>query len=550
MKIQANKAGTMKKHLVMAVVPLLAIGCGKDPTDANGDGVADGIHDPNNVSVVAPATPKGTVSGQVLDSRYAPLDGVTVSMTIGSSAQAKTAATDSTGNFVFADVPGGAQVLLTFTRNGFAPLRTSATVPSTAGNVPLNNGNANIGAVILGSSDSSVKFGLIGPNGRPAAQAKATLSIDTAGRIVSSNAGGANSTVVVESESGADGIVTFDKVPSPNEMDRLGSSYRLVVNATDSNGDGLIDTGGIVRNFSGADIATGSYGYVHPLELPYAYDPNQGLAISYSSLRSFSGGSYRPQFNLVKPGDSLYFSFNQPIQPASLVVQMTDEYGRELLSVNKALSMGNTVLTVTPAQSIAVGQEYQLYIRASSLSGSNSVTQTHSFYGGDVSTPPNNVAIVSANYEEVAGGTNGLLDPGEPIYVTFNQVMTLESGVASEVFFNADFNASNKVGDAPGELGFSQGFPIFPAEPSAPIQTKTPAETPVFPLPATGYTTRFAFTYGGKQLNPSLLFPTATIKFKRVSPQSSVYLTAWGIQQQTDLTFATITALPIPTPAP
>ncbi|MBU8895835.1 carboxypeptidase regulatory-like domain-containing protein [Corallococcus sp. H22C18031201] len=546
----------MKKHLVMAVVPLLAIGCGKDPTDANGDGIADGIRDPNNVSVVVPATPKGTVSGQVLDSRYSPLDGVTVSMTIGSSAQPKTAATDSTGNFVFPDVPGGAQVLLTFTRNGYAPLRTAATVPSTAGNVPLNNGNANIGAVILGSSDSTVKFGLIGPNGRPAAQAKATLSIDTAGRIVSSSGSNASSSVVVEAESSAEGIVTFDKVPSPNEMDRLGSSYRLVVNATDTNGDGVIDTGGIVRNFSGADIATGSYAYVHPLELPYAYDPNMGLSISYSSLRSFSGGSFKPQFNMLKPGEALYFSFNQPIQPASLVVQMTDEYGRELLSVNKALSMGNTVLTVTPAQNISVGQEYNLYLRAASLSGANSVTQTHAFYAGDVSTPPNNVAVVSANYEESAGGINGLLDPNENIYVNFNQVLAFDYGTApSEVFFNADFNGSNKIGDAIGELGYEggvpfSGFPLLPADPVGPIRTKTPAETPVFPLLNTGYTTRFYFTYGGKQLNPSLLFPTATIKFKRVAPQSSVYTTAWGIQQQTDLTFATLTALPIPTPAP
>src|SRR4051794_36963796 len=86
------KVGTMKK-LVMALVPAMMFGCG-GPTDPNGDGIADGIQDPNNVSVVVPATPKGTVSGQVLTTQQKPLVGVAVSMTIGSAITSKVATTD------------------------------------------------------------------------------------------------------------------------------------------------------------------------------------------------------------------------------------------------------------------------------------------------------------------------------------------------------------------------------------------------------------------------------------------------------------------------
>lgn len=545
----------MKKHLVMAVVPLLALGCGKDPEDANGDGVADGIQDPNNVSVVVPATPKGTVSGQVLNTRYTPLEGATVAMTIGSQSAAKTVNTDASGNFMFTDVPGGAQVLLTITRDGYAPLRTAATVPTTAGNVPINNGNANIGAALLGALDGTVKFGLVGPTGRPAAGAKAFLTIDTTGRIVAGNSNNTSSMLTVEAEAGADGVLTFERVPSPMEMQRLGSYYNLIVNAMDANGDGVYETGGIVRSYSGSDVATAGSQYITPQPLPFAYDPGLSLSVNYTNVQAFKGGPTQPQYNMIRSGEPIYLTFNQPVQPNSVVVQMTDEYGRESLAVNKAFLQGNTVLSITPTGSVVAGQEYNLYVRAASLSGTSSINDTHAFFGGDITSPPNNVAIASVTYQEIVatGYTNGRLEPGETVYVNFNQVLSHEDGVYSEVFFNDDLDNSLKVGDATGEKDAPSGFPLYQADPTEPITTKNPAEKPVFPLPYSGYTTRFAFTYAGsKPYTPSSSFPTVTIQFKRPNPTSSVYVTGWGIQQQTDLSFNSMTALPIPpaTPSP
>src|SRR5882672_6429655 len=100
--------------------------CG--PKDANGDGIADGVRDPTQVTLVAPSSPIGALTGQVLNTRLAPLSDVSVSVTPGGLK----AATDGEGNFAFDKLPGGAKVLVTLSKPGFATVRTSATIPGEA----------------------------------------------------------------------------------------------------------------------------------------------------------------------------------------------------------------------------------------------------------------------------------------------------------------------------------------------------------------------------------------------------------------------------------
>ena len=50
-----------------ALVGLLAACSGDEPVDADGDGIADGIQVPNNVTVVVPTRPTGYVAGEVRD---------------------------------------------------------------------------------------------------------------------------------------------------------------------------------------------------------------------------------------------------------------------------------------------------------------------------------------------------------------------------------------------------------------------------------------------------------------------------------------------------
>ncbi len=546
------------KKLVMALVPALMFGCG-GPTDANGDGIADGIQDPNNVSVVVPATPKGTVSGQVLTAQQKPLAGATVTLTVGSSTAAKTATSDDSGNFTFQDVPAGAQVLLTFSKDGFASLRASSIVPDSAGNVPINNGNASFGPVLLSELNSQVKINLVGPTGRPAEGAKGTLEVDPTGTVLFGLSEQTTSKVVVEAVADAQGVLTFDKVPSPTEAYRLGAVYKLSVAAMDTNGDGVFETGGLVTSYYAQTLI--QTGAVRTESLPYGYNAVGALAVSYSSLASLKGPS-SPVFNMIKPGESIYIVFNQPVQSSSIIVGLTDEYGKENLGISKSLASGGTVLTLTPSQTIQAGREYNLYIRAVALNGSSgggsSFNKTVAFFGGDPSSPQPISIDASARFWDTGvwngttyvGKNNNQLDSGELVFFSFNQVMTHYGSAQLQAFFDMDIN--NATTPVTGEWNPTDpnnaGFGVDAAEP--PISGLDPA--PVFSgIPASGYTTRYLFTYGNgsttyKSLNAGTTPYQMVFAFSKIlTPSTDGYQSSWGVPQPTNINVSvTLTAIP------
>jgi hypothetical protein len=547
------------KKLVMALVPALMFGCGS-PADTNGDGIADGVQDPNNVSVVVPATPKGTISGQVLTTQQKPLVGATVSLTVGSSATAKTATSDDGGNFTFQDVPAGAQVLLTFSKDGFASLRASSIVPDSAGNVPINNGNASFGPVLLSELSGQVKINLIGPDGRPAVGAKGTLEVDPAGVVLFGLSEQTSSKVVVEAVADAQGVLTFDKVPSPIEANRFGAQYRLSVAAMDTNGDGVFETGGLVRTYSSSTLITS--GTVRTESLPYGYSAPAGtLTIDYSNVASLKGGSTHPLFNMIKPGESVYIVFNQPVQANSVNVGLTDEYGKESIGVSKSLTNGNTVLTLTPSQGLQVGKEYNLFIRAVALndstSGGSSFNRTVAFFAGDPSSPqPINIDVSAKFYDSGNGvaGTknNNQLDSGELVLINFNQVMTHYGSTQVQAFFDTDINNATTavVGEWNPTDKTNSGFLVSSLEP--PNAALDP--TPVFSgIPFSGYTTRYAFTYGNgtttyKSLNAGTTQYPMVIAFGKIlTPSTDGYESGWGVPQPSNINVSVmLTAIPSP----
>lgn len=537
------------KKLAMALVPLLAVGCGDELVDANNDGIADGVNQPGSVTVVAPATPVGTVGGQVLSSRYLPMDGVDVTMTIGGAMLGSKAVTDATGSFSFKDVPAGSRVLLTFSKAGFVTARATAVIPSQAGNVPINNANANFGPVMMAETSGTVKFQVFTPNSRPAVGAKATLHVSQAAYLLSSSAESIEGQVVVQGEVDAQGILSFSGIPSPEEGARIGTNYQLVISPLDTDNDGIPDVDGWVRNYSGQTLVTGDgLGVYEALTIPLTTSiPNAALAVKYSNLGAIRDGSVTPLKNMVRPGEPVTIVFNKPVQPDSLLVTLTDEYGKESLSVTKSLSNGNTLLTISPGASVSAGKELNLYYRAVASSDGSVVTSDAfglgrgvPFVVGDVNNPPS-VGVESLRYQESVGGiNNGQLDPGEIVYVNFNQVMTYNGTLPAQVFVTNPGGGLTKVGD------------LSVAEPSAPIRTRTPAEQPVFTLRNSGYTTRFSFTYGGATSLSSTSFST-TLLVRFIDPQGNTavpqYQNAWGVPQMTELTLPT-TATPIAVPTP
>jgi hypothetical protein len=555
----------MKKLLMAAVIPVLAFGCGDEMVDANGDGIADGIQSPDNVTVVVPAEPKGTVSGQVLTTQQKPLVGVNVTLTIGSDIGTNTATTDAAGNFAFKEIPGGAQVLLTFAKDGYAPLRAVSVVPNSAGTVPINDGNASFGPVVLSETNGTVRFTAIAPTGRPAEGVKASLEVLGAGTVLFGPTDQVSSTVVAEATADPNGVLTFSNVPPPAEIDRLRGTYRLIIYSFDSNGDGILESNGRTDEYSGEAILTGEN--AKPLPLAYTYNPGN-LRITFSNLSVLRTGNKAPQFNMIKTGEAIFIGFDQPLQPSSVVVGLTDEFGNSNLVINKGFSSGNTVLTLSP-QGVQPGKEYNLYYRAVSASGGSFNSNTISFFGGDPASPPA-ILIDNVRFQEVSSN-NGLIDSGENVYITFNQVMSARlnpfGNQPAYVYVHADLNNTGKLGDGPGErdpatgrtLSPTSGFQLIQDEPAAPIATKNPAEKPVFPFGASGYTTRFRFQYappvlptgGTTPLNPTSNFPLF-INFGALNPTTDAYESGWGVSQVSDIAYpgSSITPIPVPVTVP
>ncbi|MCP3065494.1 carboxypeptidase-like regulatory domain-containing protein [Myxococcus sp. K38C18041901] len=547
----------MKKHLVMAVVPFLALGCGDDFKDENGDGIADGIREPDTVTVVTPATPKGTVSGQVLGTDLKPLADASVEITIGSSEEPLAGTTDAKGNFEFKGVPAGSQVLLTFTKTGYATLRATSTVPSSAGNVPINNANVSFGPVTLTRLDGSLRFLLVTPQGRPAANVRATLEASPAGTVVLSNGDNTTrvmSTVVVEATSDDQGVLQFQNIPSAQELARFTSQtgqYRLWVAPTDSNNDGVPEINGYVDTYTAASVVT--VGTTRILNLPASRPTGNRLAIEGSNVAALrAAATLHPLNNMVRPGEPIYLYFNQPVQQGSVLARLTDEYFKESLPVTVTVGNGGYSATITPAgNAIQVGKEYNIDLRAASVE-TGEVYQNHaSFFGGEPGTP-SPVTIVEARYQESQVGVVPALNDGETVYINFSAPVTIPAAGGVQVFFD---NPLDNVADATatGEKGSRNGFPLFLAEPVGPYVTQWDRpEEPIYPPFTSGYSTRYAFTFrttlaGGLQPSQAKI----SIEFSNL-PRNGVvgtYQSIWGQPIVNDLAINGLAVQPAPLPA-
>ncbi len=551
----------MKKHLVMAVVPFLALGCGDDLVDADGDGIADGVRVPDSVTVVSPSTPKGTVSGQVLSTDLRPLSGVSVEMTIGSSAEPVVATTDGKGNFTYTNVPGGAQVLLTFSMQGHATLRAMASVPAQAGNVPINNGNVSIGPVTLTRLDGTMNFIVVTPQGRPAAGARATLEATPAGYISNGDTSTSSvSSVIVDAVANDQGLVSFTGIPSASELARLTRGgtpqYKLWISPMDTNGDGVPETGGHVATYTASEVVTNAT--TRLISLPYSRPQNVPLSIETSNVASLRGGGadFHPLRNLVRPGEPIHMFFNQPIQQGSLFVRLTDEYAAEMLPVTASVNNGGYSASINLGNAIADGREYNINVRAVSAEGGSMYTQTGFFFTGDQSAV-RQMAIAGARYQEqsaVGAPAASQLNSGEDVFLSFNFPITRPASVTGLVYAHVNWDIGGPtpgvIGDYPGEVGNATGFPLFPVEPNAPVPTRIPYELPTFQINSSGYTTRWAFTYFGPNSIPSTSFGglQIVVKFSDMPSRSvnGTYENYMGQPLTTDLSVSGLAQHPAP----
>lgn len=508
----------MARHAAALLSLALFGACG--PRDDNNDGIADGVRDPNNISLVAPSTPMGSLSGQLLTTRLEPLAEASVSLTLGDQSSALQTTTDASGNFHFTKLPAGSEVLVTMTKGGHATLRARTTIPSAAGNFPINDGNASVGPFTLTELDGSLQFIVLTRTGKPAKGARGILEAAPAGTLLTGDFGSYGTQLgLVVAEANADdaGLIRFSGIPGVEELTRIGGRYDLTIAGYDEDDDGTTDFSGTFVRYTARSLLNDPTTRVVQLaDLRSA----SALALSSSNVESMLSAGSAPAKNMVRPGESLYFVFNQAVAEGSLTVRLADELGLQSLSYTKSLRNGD-ILVVSPQSALEVGREYNVYVRATSLENGSTFAKAGFFFGADPNQPQP-LRISKVQYADANASSS--LTSGETVTVLFNQpIRNLTPAATVQAFINYDFNGSGAVGDAIGEYGATTGFALAASEP-------TSEPDALFALQASEYTTRYTFTFVGANGVPNQ--QQVQVGFGRLS--LSGYQTIWGTPVSAD----------------
>jgi hypothetical protein len=523
------------KTIIAAVVTCFVFSC-TPPMDANRDGIADGIKTPDNVSVVAPSSPIGSISGVVANTKFVGIEGATVTVTLGGRAEDGmgkifTASTAADGSYSFQKVPAGGTGFVTVSKAGFGLARTSVTVPAAAGNVPLNDGNGSADLILLTELNYTAKFTVLTSAGRPAKGAKGLIEVTPSATRNSGGAGYGVDIGVTSVEATVDdtGVLQFAGVPSPSEIARIDGTYTVFIGAIDDDKDGRPEFNGSSRSFSGSAMFLNN----NPQFILLANTAAGAPTIVASNLESLRSPTLNtPLANDVKPTDAINVVFNQAIVDSTKKVTVVAEDCGTAVAVTVTMKAPN-VMIIAPASSWSDGAEHNLAIRVTGAESGVSQNFVTTFFALDPAMPKTVSSMVSFQLKKNPMATMDLdkLKAGDRLFVVFSSpVRNLGSDARVFVNFDLNMNGSNVMNLDQYEFGspLTSGWPVAASE------TLSDATNGTFSCVSSTYTSRL-------EVNPPLLpipapasmngIPLGT-QFKIVIPKDTSgnlgYQTPWG----------------------
>ncbi|PZR16034.1 MAG: hypothetical protein DI536_06980 [Archangium gephyra] len=528
----------MTRILTACIVLALAACAPKE--DANGDGIADGIRDPNSVSQVAPSNPIGTVSGTVVNANGLPIDGAEVKLVLGTGGGGTfTSNTNAQGAYSFAKIPAGSQGQVFVSKTGFSSARSYVTVPSSAGNFPINDGNANAGTTVLVQLNSTLKFQVYNAAGRAARGAKVGVEISNAAYVTnSSNTGfgslaGAGS-LSTSGEVDESGVVTIGSLPDFGELARINqtssytSNFVVTIGAVDDDGDGFVDWNGSVTSYTASQMVVNPNRTI-VLARSGTANPIAIVATNVDSLNPM--GSSAPYRNAVKGSDPITVVFNQPIaqNDTARLVKIVGEDCQSNVPASITQRTPNS-LAITPAAPWTLGARYNIIVRVTGLESGTTDDFIGFFFAMDPAAP--RAVTTSARFEvrKTAGNTmNNALQPTDLLYVVFDAPITNQGANVAVAQLNLDVTNDGMVGGMTGIGEFNgpenTGFAISPAEQ---LQATKPNDG-TFSCKASGYSSRWRVSI--TQFPTSQTIPAGTamkVVFPKSNTSSSTYQSISG----------------------
>lgn len=528
----------MTRSLTVAALIALAA-CSPPPTDGNKDGIADGVRVPTDVSLVAPSSPVGAVSGQVVNSKFLPLDGVSVVLVIGGKTDGTglsyKATTDGEGNFAFKDVPAGANGEVLASKQGFGSVRVGVTVPAAAGNFPLNDGNANVGMLMLMELSTTLRFTVMTASGRPAKGAKALLEVAPIGAqsFTTVGYGLPLGQLSVDTAVDQDGYAAFANVPAPGEMARVNPTavgYTLVISDLDEDGDGHIDYNGQVNTYTGTALFTRAPAPIVLADARIALPLN----IVASNVETLANGSGLPMRNVVRPSEAISVFFNQPVLDQSVIVKVVDDNCSTSIAVTRTMRPDHWGFTITPnANSWQSSKRFNVVVRATGLDAANTISRVGYFFAADPLQPVQLSTTARFEFRKLGGNTNlAKVEYGDAVFAIFDlPIMQMPGSAGAAGFVSLDMNGNNSTGTGPtdrGESGapFDMGYAMVAAEP-----TSDPTGNGTFACRTSGYATRYQMLY---QSLPPAGFPQfipntqMRVMLPKDSSSTDGFQTIWG----------------------
>ncbi|MEQ9504210.1 MAG: hypothetical protein RIT81_45565 [Deltaproteobacteria bacterium] len=434
-------------RIAPALVLALAACSSDDPTDADNDGIADGVLDPNNVTVVAPTRPQGYVAGEVWDAATdRPLGEATVRL-IGGGIAADPATTPNSGAFEFGPIAAGAAFSIAIEKDGFTTATFSGlTIDDAAGNFPTINGAVYIGPVALVPTTGSFDVLVVSRDGAPVPGALVTAESGLSHLV----AGNATGTAHASATTDMDGRASIAGLPDVGALPPRfanASALTLHIAPVDLDMDGVPDLDGTTVVVSGSNVREQALPELIVLDPP----GDGNLRIIASNVSGLAGGGTTPA--ILPDGEPARVVFSAPIDRESLLVDLRNEMGMVSLTTAFVVSALGNVVTITSADRLLRGQEYNLALRVQSVDANprQIVTAAAPFFVEEARQEPIEVGAV---YND--GNSDGQWGSGPDDFV-----LTVSAPVGSaganpafrlELWVALDLNGTSTVGDAPGEL--------------------------------------------------------------------------------------------------
>jgi len=428
----------------------VSLSCSADLLDDDGNGVADGVLMPNNISVITPTVPRGSVAGQVIDGVTGQaIHGATVR--IYGAGQDVSLKTEKDGRFQHGPMAAGAQFSIQMSKSGYTIASlTNLFINPAAGNFPVDNGGAYVGPIGLLPIGSNIEVQVVSYAGQPVVGAK--VSIET--NVAYLNNGSPRGTHLATAETNGTGLATITNLANvlafpPRLRQSLGSIF-ISVSPLDIDGDGRFDLRGQVMAVPGNTAYAKQEPYIVVLQTA---EEQENLAIIASNVDRLVPGKNPQNPSVLDLDETIYIVFNQAVLGGKeFLVTLSDETGDNEITTAVTLGALGNVVQLTHDTQFAGGQEYNIRIlaRTSAAETGSSIQASAPFFGkGDpMEVVRAQGAFVDQNGDGLWGNSTDHLELklSAPIGRADGQ------GFTAEMFVELDLNGTSTVGDARGEL--------------------------------------------------------------------------------------------------